>query len=179
MRQFAWSALATVAIACGGAAPKSAEQRNTLEDRAELTVRTMTSRDPSLRQVLDSAAGYVVFPEIGKGGLVVGAAHGRGILYENGRSSGFVELRQASIGAQAGAQTFAELIVFTDPADVQEVKSGTYDLGGSASAVVLSAGVAAATDFSDGVAVFVLPRGGVMAELSITGQQLRYSPEGG
>ena len=129
--------------------------------------------------MLDTSAGYAVFPEIGKGGLVVGAAYGRGVLYQHGRKAGFVELNQASIGAQLGAQTFTELIVFRNDYDVARLKAGTYSLGANASAVVLTTGAAATADFVDGVAVFVVPRGGAMAELSLSGQKINFSPRGG
>jgi lipid-binding SYLF domain-containing protein len=142
------------------------------------TLDMMTTKDPSLRPVLTRAAGYAVFPEIGKGGFVAGAAHGRGVLYEGGLATGFVELQQASIGAQVGAQTFAELIVLDNAIDVQRLKDGKFSLGANASAVALSEGIAGATTTGDGVSVFVVPRGGAMAELSVSGQRIRYSRGG-
>jgi lipid-binding SYLF domain-containing protein len=172
-------AIAGIVIGCACAtAPKSVEDRQNLEARAQQTLQTMRARDPGLGPLLDNSAGYVVFPEIGKGGLIVGAAYGRGVLYERGRMIGFVELNQGSLGAQLGAQTFAELIVFRDPFEVQKLKSGDFSLGGNISGVVLTAGAAATTRFQRGIAVFTMPRGGVMAELSVSGQQLNYVPRG-
>jgi lipid-binding SYLF domain-containing protein len=128
--------------------------------------------------MLRSAAAYVVFPDIAKGGFVAGGAYGRGILYERGQHAGFVELNQASVGAQVGAQSFAELIVFADPVDVAKLKQGAYSMSANASAVMLSEGAAASAQFKDGVAVFVVPDRGVMAELTISGQKLNYSSQG-
>lgn len=178
MRQIAFAMITMLWVACGGAAPKSSSDRMALEDKAAATLRSMTAQDASLRPFLDQAAGYVVFPDVGKGALIVGGAHGRGVLYQNGRPSGFVELQQASIGAQAGAQSYAELIVFENQRDVDRVRGGTYTVGANASAIALTAGAAAATQFRDGVSVFVQPRGGVMAELSVSGQRLKFE-EGG
>ncbi len=42
--------------------------------------------------------GYAVFPTIGKGGLVVGAAHGSGRVYEQGRYIGNTSMNQVSVG---------------------------------------------------------------------------------
>lgn len=167
-------AIATM-IACA-TAPKTATERASLESQADATLQSMRAADVALDPLLRSSAGYVVFPDIGKGGLIAGAAYGRGVLYERGQHAGFVELNQASIGAQAGAQSFAELIVFADPVDIAKLKEGEYSIGGNASAVVLTTGAAATTRFEDGVAVFVVPKGGVMAELSISGQKLNYAP---
>ena len=36
----------------------------------------------------DNSYGYAVFPTIGKGGLVVGGAHGNGRVYERGKYVG-------------------------------------------------------------------------------------------
>src|SRR5689334_7237716 len=100
-------AIAGIVIGCACAtAPKSKEDRQELETHAQATLQTMKAKDVGLGPLLASSAGYVVFPDIGKGGFVVGAAHGRGILYERGRMVGFVSMSQGSLGAQIGAQTF-------------------------------------------------------------------------
>jgi lipid-binding SYLF domain-containing protein len=138
----------------------------------------MKARDPGLGNLLDSAYGYAVFPDIGKGGVIVGAAYGRGVLYEHGHQVGYLELNQGSIGAQLGGQTFAELIVFRDRFAVERLKAGSFELGANASAVALQSGAAASAAFADGVAVFTLPHGGLMAELSVSGQKLNYQPRG-
>jgi lipid-binding SYLF domain-containing protein len=177
MRQYIVSIVALAAIACGGA-PKTQGERDTMYQQADSSLATMTTKDPSLRPLLNSAAGYAVFPNIGKGGFIAGAAHGRGVLYENGQPTGFVEMTQGSLGAQIGAQTFAELVVLRTPYDVQKLKSGNFSLGANVSAVVLTTGAGAAADTTTGVNVFIMPRGGVMAELSVSGQQITFQPAG-
>ncbi len=173
-------AFGTVAGVAGCAtAPKTEAGRQNLESSAQATLQSMTAADPQLGQLLQSSYAYAVFPEIGKGGVVVGAAYGRGVLYEQGRMVGFVELNQGSIGAQLGGQTFAELVIFRDRFAVERLKGGQFSIGGNASAVALTAGAAGTAQFTDGVAVFVLPRGGLMAELSVSGQQLNFQPASG
>src|SRR5207244_8543914 len=117
-----------------------------------------------------------VFPSVGKAGLVAGGAYGRGILYQDGRPAGYVDLKQGSVGAQIGAQTYNELVVFENDAAIDRVKSGEFDLGAAASAIALKAGVGGAARFTNGVAVFIQPKGGLMAEASITGQKLNFVP---
>lgn len=182
MRQLRFNAISFVIVALTmacGATPKTSSERADLERKADQTLSMMMGRDPGLSSLLSRSAGYVVFPDVGKGGFIAGAAHGRGILYERGIRTGYVELSQGSIGAQIGAQTFAELIVLERAYDVQRLKRGEFSIGGNASAVALTAGAAAGTQFVSGVAVFVVPHGGVMAELSLNGQQLNYAPLGG
>lgn len=168
-------------LACSAAcatAPKSAEDRQELSNDAHAALTKMLKKDPSLNGLLANSAGYAVFPEIGKGGFVVGGAYGRGILYERGRATGYVELNQGSLGAQIGAQTFTELIILKDRWNVEKLKSGDFTLGGNASAVILRTGAGAATDFVDGVAVVIDPRGGAMAELSLSGQKINFKTGG-
>jgi lipid-binding SYLF domain-containing protein len=172
------SSAVILAFAACATAPKTMNERQVLADQARTTLTAMMDRDVGLRSTLDRSAGYAVFPEIGKGGLIVGGAHGQGILYQRGREVGFVSLSQASVGAQIGAQTFAELIVFQRDQDVARLKTGAYSLGGNVSAVALTTGAAASAPFANGVAVFVLPRGGAMAELSVSGQKINYQPLG-
>lgn len=167
-----------IAFAACATAPKTSSEKSELEHSAATTLATMVQKDPGLHGKLQSVAGYAVFPNIGKGGFVAGAAYGRGILYENGRSVGYVELNQGSLGAQIGGQSFAELIVFLSPSDVAKVKGGDFSLGANVSAVALTAGAAASAQFVNGVAVFVMPKGGVMAELSVSGQQINFVPRG-
>lgn len=180
MRHLRISAIGAVlaCIAACATAPKSDSGRRDLEASAEATLAEMRSRDPGLGSLLDVAAGYAVFPEIGKGGAIVGAAYGRGVLYQRGQPVGFVDLSQASLGAQLGGQTFSELLVMREPYDVQRLKAGKFSLGGNISGVVLTAGAAASTRFTEGVAVFIVPRGGLMAELSVSGQQINFTPRG-
>jgi lipid-binding SYLF domain-containing protein len=178
MRQVTFTIITLLWIGCGGARPGKASDRAALQDKAQSTLQSMMSKDSSLRPTLDTAAGYAVLPEIGKGGLIVGGAHGRGVLYQNHHPVGYVELSQASVGAQAGAQSFAELVVFQHQADIERVRQNAYTIGGNVSAAVLSAGAGASTQFQNGVAVFVEPHGGVMAEVSISGQRLKFA-EGG
>lgn len=178
MKKISLTAIVVALCACA-TAPKTTAEKRSLEDEATSTLATMMTRDPGLETRLRTSVAYAVFPSIGKGGFGAGAAYGRGVLFEGGRPSGFVELNQGSIGAQLGAQTFAELIVFMDPNSVAELKNGEFSVGANASGVILTSGAAATAQFDNGIGVFVMPRGGAMAELSVSGQQINYQPGAG
>lgn len=53
--------------------------------------------------------GYAVFPTIGKGGFIVGAAHGSGRVYERGKYVGDAQVTQLTVGLQAGGQAFSQI----------------------------------------------------------------------
>jgi lipid-binding SYLF domain-containing protein len=157
-------------------APKTKAEKRSLIAEADATITTMTAKDPSLREVIDRAPGYVIVPDIGTAGAIVGGAYGRGVAYERGRPIGFAELNQASLGAQLGAQSYAQLIVFENEAALNRLKAGNIDFGAEASAVALKAGAGKGASFEGGMAVFQMPRGGLMAAAAINGQKINFEP---
>ena len=44
--------------------------------------------DKEMQGVFDKAYGYVIFPNVGKGAVVVGGAAGNGVAYEGGKQIG-------------------------------------------------------------------------------------------
>lgn len=138
--------------------------------------------------------GYAVFPTIGKGGLGVGGAHGDGRVYEQGKYVGDTKMTQLSIGFQAGGQAFSEMIFFEDKRSFDEFTSGNFELGANASAVVITAAASGSASgsgttgsasggkkdastaggYHKGTAVFVIAKGGLMYEASVSGQKFSY-----
>lgn len=163
----------TAAVGCE-TPPRSQARRASLMDDAQPTVRRFEREDPGLRDFMANAYGYAVFPEIGKGGIIVGGAYGKGVVYQQNRAVGYADMTQASVGAQLGGQTYAELIVFQTPAALDRFKNNALTFAANASAVAIKTGAAAAAKYEDGVAVFTMPRRGLMAEASIGGQKFTF-----
>ena len=67
-------------------------------------------RSPAVQPFFKSAYGYAVFPTIGKGGLGIGGAYGKGRVYRGGKATGEASLVKVTIGFQAGGQGFSEMI---------------------------------------------------------------------
>jgi lipid-binding SYLF domain-containing protein len=139
---------------------------------------------------------YVIFPDVGKAGFIVGGEHGDGKVYEQGKLVGTASLTQVSVGAQAGAKEYAEVIFFETKADFDKFRAGEFQLSGNAeaTAITLSASASAGTDsstasagteadtsakaggYQHGVAVFTVTKGGLMAGISVGGQKLKFKP---
>jgi len=147
-----------------------------LSEEAQITKDNFLQVDPGLREFFDDSHGYVIFPTIGKGGLLVGAAYGEGCVYEQGELIGYAELSQGTIGLQLGGQSFSEVIFFKYKSALDRFKEGDLKFSANASAVAASRGASAAADYESGVAVFTLARGGLMVEASIGGQRFSYEP---
>ena len=155
----------------------SKEEGDALSKQAQASRQEWNKVDPQFEAFAKKGYGFAFFPEITKGGFVFGGAHGRGVVYEKSQHIGYADLTQASVGFQAGFQDYSQLIVFENQAAMDKFKRNEIDFGANASAVVADKGAAAGAQFVDGVAVFVRPTGGAMAEASLGGQQIAYLPK--
>jgi lipid-binding SYLF domain-containing protein len=169
--------LRTLSIAAGLATclavPVGARADATLKESQE-AVREMVAADPGQQKFLDHAAGYAVFPNVGKGGLVVGGAGGSGFVFEQGKAVGTTTLSQVTIGAQVGGQAYYEIVYFETAETLAAFKKGEWTMAAQVSAVALASGASADAKYKEGVAVFTLSRGGAMAEASVGGQKFSY-----
>ena len=130
--------------------------------------------DPGIQKFFDNSAGYAVFPTVGKGGIGIGGAHGKGLVIVNDKAIGKTSLSQVTIGLQLGGQVYAQFIFFKDETALGHFQRGNYEMGAQASAVAVTAGASADADYDKGVAVFTNVGGGLMAEASVGGQKFTY-----
>jgi lipid-binding SYLF domain-containing protein len=164
--------LASLALAVAG--PARAATDRELITEATATKAMFKKADPGLKAWFEKAPGYVVFPGIGKGAVGIGGAHGKGVLFEDGKPVGRASLTQISVGASLGGQEFAEVIFFETPAALANFKQGNFAFSGAVSAVALKSGASANAKYKDGVAVFTATKGGLMLEASVGGQKFGY-----
>jgi lipid-binding SYLF domain-containing protein len=130
--------------------------------------------DPSMENLFKNSAGYVIFPNVGKGGVGVGGAAGKGTVYQNGVPVGTAQMVQVTVGAQAGGQAYREIIFFKDKGALDRFMDNKFEFSEQVSAVAVKAGAAANTDYRNGVSVFSQEKGGLMLEASLGGQKFTY-----
>lgn len=138
--------------------------------------------------------GYAVFPTIGKAGLGVGGAYGKGRVFEKGMYIGDTSMTQVSVGFQAGGQAYSQIVFFEDERALREFTSGTYEFGADVGAVAITAAASAhagstgtsagasggkkdaatAGKYHKGLAIFTIAKGGAMYEASVAGQKFSY-----
>jgi len=131
--------------------------------------------DPSMADLFQSSYGYVIFPKIGKGGLIVGGSGGDGILYEKGKSIGIVKTGQVTVGAQIGGQAYREVIFFENQDALDHMKESKTEFSSQISAVAVKSGVSKNAKYTEGVSVFTQDLGGLMAEATVGGQKFKYT----
>jgi lipid-binding SYLF domain-containing protein len=141
--------------------------------------------------------GYAIFPNIGKGGIGIGGAHGKGRVYQGGKHVGDTSMTQLTAGFQLGGQAFSQIIFFEDKRAFDEFTSGNFEFGAQATAVAITAGASASTTttgssagasgsqesatthgskYHKGMAIFTVAKGGLMYEATVGGQKFSYKP---
>ena len=131
--------------------------------------------DNLISSLFKNAYGYVIFPNVGKGGIGIGGAAGNGIVYERGAIIGKAKLTQLSIGFQFGGQAYREVIFFESKSDLDRFKNNKIEFSAQASAVAVTEGVSANVKYKEGVMIFTQQKGGLMYEASIGGQKFNYN----
>jgi len=183
----AWLGLCAVFMIAGVArADGYSEAVNTFEQAGES------------RPFFANSYAYAIFPTVGEGGFIVGAALGKGRVYVHGRLVGDSTMTQVSAGFQAGGKAYSQIIFFADKRALDEFESGSFEFqaGASAVAITAAAGASAGTTgvqanasgtennattvgaYNKGMAVFTVAKGGLMYAAAIAGQHFSYTPRG-
>jgi len=139
--------------------------------------------------------GYALFPSIGKGGIGVGGAYGKGRVYTGSKWVGDTSMSQLSIGFQLGGQVYSQIIFFEDKRSFDEFTGGNFEFSAEASAVAITAGASAAAtttgssagasggknnattagSYHKGMATFTVAKGGLMYDAVLAGQKFKYT----
>jgi lipid-binding SYLF domain-containing protein len=131
--------------------------------------------DPTMSKLFESAAGYVIFPNVGKGAVGVGGASGNGIVYQGGKIIGKSKMSQVTVGFQVGGQAYRELIFFENHETLDKFIKNKFEFSAQASAVAVKTGVSANAQYKDGTMIYTEQKGGLMYEASIGGQKFKYT----
>lgn len=156
-------------------------------------------KSPVCQPYFKKAYGYAMFPTIGQGAFGIGAAHGDGQVYRDGKVIGYTAMTQISIGFQLGGQAYSQIIFFEDKRAYDDFTRGNFEFDASASAVAITAGAQASagttgstagasagpatgkqatTSYYKGMSIFVHTKGGLMYEAAVGGQKFSFKPVG-
>jgi lipid-binding SYLF domain-containing protein len=172
-------------------------QRNRNADVSE-TVELFRSI-PQVAPYFQSAYGYAVWPRIARGGFFVGGSRGRGDIFIGGAMVGTSTLVEASIGLQAGGQTYRQIIFFQNAEAYQSFAKDGFEFDAQAQAVAVTASAeagagttgartsagagspntAAGGGYSKGMQIFTMAEGGLMYKATIAGQRYNFEAVGG
>jgi len=172
---FAMMALFTSPLLAGDTAAE-------IDRDVDVGLEKLFAGSPTAKELAVVAKGILVFPNVIKGGLVIGAQYGKGALRVDGKTVGYFNTVAASYGLQAGAQSFGyALFLMTDSALEYLKNSAGWEIGVGPSIVVVDAGKARSLTTStakDDIYAFFYGQKGLMAGLGLQGSKItRITPE--
>lgn len=142
----------------------------------DIALRDLYKTTPAAKKMASVAKGILVFPDIIKGGFIIGGQYGEGALRVGGKTKGYYRTVAASYGLQAGAQKFGYALFFLSDDDLKYLKnSGGWEIGVGPTVVVVDEGVArtfTTTTARSGVYAFIFDQKGLMAGLGIQGSKI-------
>ena len=160
-------------------------------------------KQAGLEPYFENAYGFAVFDTIAKAGMGIGGAGGHGDVYVSKpelKKVGESRMIQLSFGFQFGGQVYSEIIFFETERDFQNFTNGNFEFGADANVVALSASASTSAttmgnqgpkaglssdlvnvaegltrvEYTKGMKVFTLTRGGLMYQATISGQKFTY-----
>jgi lipid-binding SYLF domain-containing protein len=180
MRKYSW--LVVVFMVCLGltyvmsAAPAAAASAAEIERGVNTALKNLYSKYPAAKALAKESAGVLVFPNIVKGGFVVGGLFGEGALRKGSRTVAYYNTVAASYGLQAGVQKYGYALIFmTDAALGYLNKSDGWEIGVGPSIVVVDAGMAKSlttTTAKADIYAFFFSQKGLMAGLGLQGTKI-------
>lgn len=147
-----------------------------IDREVKVALETLYSGSDVAKDLAMEAKGILIFPDVIKAGLIVGAHYGEGALLQNGEIAGYYNTVAASYGLQIGAQTFGYALFFMTDKDLDYLKSSSgWEIGVGPSIVVVDAGAAKSlttTTARDNVYAFFFDQKGLMAGLGLQGSKI-------
>ena len=169
--------VAAVGLLVGACAtePKGdkASQQAEVRQATQKSLDKFYKADPKLQSAVASAPGYAVFTTYGIS-FIVGGAGGKGVVHDNKTNTDtFMDMAQASAGAQIGAAQSDTLIIFKTPEAMQQFVDKGWVAGGGAVAQAgakgESAGPAAGENVIADAKYYTLTTTGLQAGVAAAG----------
>ena len=156
--------------------PAQAASRSEINAKVNTALSTLYKREPGAKDLANKAKGVLVFPDIVKGGFIVAGQYGDGSLRKGGKTAAYYRSLAASVGFQAGAQSYGYVLMFMDDESLKWLdKSDGWEIGVGPTIVVLDKGFSknmSSTTLQKGVFAFVFSQKGLMGGVSLEGAKI-------
>jgi lipid-binding SYLF domain-containing protein len=159
------------------------DEANRVKDAVTVLTEIMDAGDKAVpRAIMEKAEGIAVFPSLIKGGVIVGAQRGRGILSARDEktrewsSPAFLTITGGSIGAQLGVQSVDLILIVNNRRGLEQLVSNQFKIGADASVAAGPVGrdAGAATDIQLRAQILSYSRSrGLFAGVTLNGSTIR------
>lgn len=144
---------------------------------------TLYRQNPKARQLGSHAKGVLVFPEVTKGGFMVGGMGGNGALFDqSGNIRDFYQTGGISYGLQAGIQEYGYALFLMDNESIANInRADGWEIGSAPSLVVVDRGVSASlstTTINKGTYAFFFNQRGLMGGIGLQGSKINRLRKG-
>ena len=162
------------AVALTGTA--GATDKNLLTQDAEAALQALYKTHAGAKALGGQAAGVLVFPKIVRAGFVVGGSGGEGVLFKKDKAHSYYSSGSASVGLQAGVQSFGYAVFFMTEKDLKDFQNSKgWDIGAAPTLVVIDAGAGKEINTmtaKKGIYAFIFNQEGLMAGIGLQGQKI-------
>jgi len=177
MRRTTALLLALIALSPIRSSPASdAESAAELRYQAERAINNLKSCDSALTNFFEHSAGYAVFPNVRSNSTNAPATDVKGILYERGKPVGQAVLLELNAERMHPLVPFHETIFFATAQALDQFKQNGLTITVDSGAVSASEGAALTARYRHGVAVFVVPKSGLLEDIFIGDQNVWFKP---
>ena len=156
--------------------PAFADSAAEIDKEVQIGLTQLYESSPQANELSKVAKGILVFPDVLKAGLLIGAQYGKGALMINEKTAGYYNTVAASYGLQAGAQSFGyAMILMTDEALAYLQNSSGWEIGVGPSIVVVDKGTAKSlttTTAKEDIYAFFFHQKGLMAGMGLQGSKI-------
>lgn len=153
-----------------------------IDKEVDLALEKLYAGSPTAREFADLAKGILVFPNVVKGGLIIGGEYGQGALRIDGETVGYYNTLGGSFGLQAGAQSFGYAMFFMSEEALDYLdRSDGWEVGVGPTVVAVDKGMAgnlSSSTAQDDIYAFFFDQEGLMAGFNLEGSKIsRIQPE--
>ena len=170
----ATSIMCALTLTAHAAQSDKEKQQSAIRNMAHDTLHQLYKADPKAKGVIQGAAGYAVFSNMGVKILVAGSGNGKGLAVNNKtKQETFMKMLQVQAGLGMGVKKFRVVFVFDNEKALDSFVNSGWQLGGQSTAAAKTGdkggSMAGAASVSEGVWMYQLTDKGLAAEISATG----------
>jgi lipid-binding SYLF domain-containing protein len=169
-------ALVLVALLCDKTPSALAATAAEIDGKVSISLKRLYDSQPGAKALGEKSKGVLIFPDIVKGGFIVAGQYGDGALRKRGKTTGYYRSLAASVGFQAGAESYGYVLFFMDDDSLTYLdKSDGWELGTGPTLVVLDKGFGenfSTTTLQKGVYAYIFNHKGLMGGIGIQGSKI-------
>ncbi len=175
-RRCRWPALIAALLMALHGGYVQADSKTRIDDGAVAALDRLREYSPEAGELLDKAAGVLVFPDVVKMGFGVGGQYGEGSLLIEGSPVAYYATAGASFGLLMGAQLKSEVVLFMTAESLAKFRgSHGWQAGVDSSVALFKLGAGGSIDtrkLAEPVIGFIFSNRGLIYNLTLEGSKI-------